>query len=81
VFGIVVMNRTLHTKDVIPRVKAEIEKLNSDGSLPRGVKIVPFYDRSTLVNVTTATGNFDRLGCPGRFFRHNTHRKREFIPA
>src|SRR5580693_1456726 len=55
VFGIVVMNRTLHTNDVIPRVKAEIEKLNSDGSLPRGVKIVPFYDRSTLVNVTTAT--------------------------
>jgi cobalt-zinc-cadmium resistance protein CzcA len=55
VFGIVVMNRTLHTNDVIPPVKAEIEKLNSDGSLPRGVKIVPFYDRSTLVNVTTAT--------------------------
>ncbi|MBV8337868.1 MAG: efflux RND transporter permease subunit, partial [Alphaproteobacteria bacterium] len=55
VFGIVVMNRTLHTSDVIPRVKAEIENLNQDGSLPPGVKIVPFYDRSTLVNVTTHT--------------------------
>src|SRR5208282_3062963 len=55
VFGIVVMNRTLHTNDVVPRVKAEVEKLNSDGSLPRGVKVVPFYDRTTLVNVTTST--------------------------
>ena len=55
VFGIVVMNRTLHTNDIVPRVKAEVEKLNTDGSLPRGVKIVPFYDRSTLVNVTTHT--------------------------
>jgi cobalt-zinc-cadmium resistance protein CzcA len=55
VFGIVVMNRTLHTNDVVPRVKAEVEKMNTDGSLPPGVKVVPFYDRSTLVNVTTHT--------------------------
>jgi heavy metal efflux system protein len=55
VFGIVVMNRTLHTNDVAARVKAEVEKMNSDGSLPRGVKIVPFYDRTTLVDVTTHT--------------------------
>jgi cobalt-zinc-cadmium resistance protein CzcA len=55
VFGIVVMNRTLHTNDVAARVKAEVEKMNSDGSLPRGVKVVPFYDRTSLVNVTTHT--------------------------
>jgi heavy metal efflux system protein len=55
VFGIVVMNRTLHTNEVAARVKAAVEKMNSDGSLPRGVKIVPFYDRTTLVNVTTQT--------------------------
>ena len=55
VFGIVVMNRTLHTNDVVARVKAEVEKMNSDGSLPRGVKVVPFYDRTSLVNVTTHT--------------------------
>jgi cobalt-zinc-cadmium resistance protein CzcA len=30
-----------------------MERINSDGSLPRGVKVVPFYDRTTLVNVTT----------------------------
>lgn len=55
VAAIVVMNRTLHTNDVLPRVRAEIQKMNTDGSLPPGVKLVPFYDRSTLVNVTTAT--------------------------
>ncbi len=55
VAAIVIMNRTLHTNDVVARVKAEIEKINSDGSLPPGVKLVPFYDRTTLVNVTTRT--------------------------
>jgi cobalt-zinc-cadmium resistance protein CzcA len=53
--AIVVMGRTQHTNDIIPRVEAEAEKLNSDGSLPPGVKIVPYYDRSSLVGVTTHT--------------------------
>ena len=30
------MNRTLHTNDVVPRIKAKIEKINTDGSLPPG---------------------------------------------
>ena len=55
VAAIVIMNRTLHTNDVVARVRAEIEKINSDGSLPPGVKLVPFYDRTTLVAVTTST--------------------------
>ena len=55
VLAIVVMNRTMHTNDVLPRVKAEVEKINSDGSLPPGVKLVPYYDRSSLVEVTTRT--------------------------
>jgi heavy metal efflux system protein len=55
VAAIVVMNRTLHTNDVVPRIKAEVEKINNDGTLPRGVKLVPFYDRTTLVSVTTHT--------------------------
>jgi cobalt-zinc-cadmium resistance protein CzcA len=55
VAAIVVMNRTLHTNDVVPRIKAEVEKINRDGTLPPGVKIVPFYDRTSLVNVTTHT--------------------------
>ena len=55
VAAIVIMNRTLHTNDVVARVRAEIQKINSDGSLPPGVKLVPFYDRTTLVAVTTST--------------------------
>jgi heavy metal efflux system protein len=55
VAAIVVMNRTLHTNDVVPRIKAEIEKINTDGTLPPGVKLVPFYDRTTLVSTTTFT--------------------------
>jgi cobalt-zinc-cadmium resistance protein CzcA len=55
VAGIVVMNRTMQTSDVVERVEAEVRKMNADGSLPPGVKVVSYYDRSTLVNVTTHT--------------------------
>jgi cobalt-zinc-cadmium resistance protein CzcA len=55
VLAIVVMGRTYHTNDVVPRIKAQIDKMNNDGSLPPGVKLVPYYDRTTLVNVTTHT--------------------------
>ena len=55
VASIVVMGRTQHTNDVVPRIKATIAALNSDGTLPPGVKLVPYYDRTTLVNVTTHT--------------------------
>ena len=55
VAAIVIMNRTLHTNDVVARVRAEIAKINSDGTLPPGVKLVPYYDRTSLVDVTTAT--------------------------
>jgi heavy metal efflux system protein len=53
--SIVVMGRTFHTNAVVPRIKAEIERLNTDGELPRGVKLVPYYDRTGLVNITTRT--------------------------
>ncbi|MBU6456516.1 MAG: efflux RND transporter permease subunit [Bradyrhizobium sp.] len=55
VAAIVVMRRTEHTNAIIPKVQAAVQKLNSDGSLPPGVKVVAFYDRSSLVNVTTHT--------------------------
>ncbi len=55
VAAIIIMNRTLHTNDVVARVRSEIEKINHDDSLPPGVKLVPFYDRTTLVGVTTST--------------------------
>jgi heavy metal efflux system protein len=53
--SIVVMGRTQHTNDIVPRIKDTVAALNSDGSLPPGVKLVPYYDRTSLVNVTTHT--------------------------
>ncbi|MDU6242851.1 MAG: efflux RND transporter permease subunit, partial [Bradyrhizobium sp.] len=47
--AIVVMGRTQHTNDIIPKVQAEVARINSDGTLPAGVRIVPYYDRSALV--------------------------------
>jgi heavy metal efflux system protein len=55
VASIVVMRRPEHTNDVIPKVQAEVQRINTDGSLPPGVKIVSYYDRSSLVGVTTHT--------------------------
>ena len=53
--AIVVMGRTQHTNEIIPKVEQEVARINSDGTLPAGVKIVPYYDRSSLVSVTTHT--------------------------
>ena len=53
--AIVVMHRLQHTNNVVPRIEAEVEKINTDGTLPPGVKLATYYDRSTLVEVTTHT--------------------------
>jgi heavy metal efflux system protein len=55
VFGIVVMGRTYQTDKVLPAIKNEIARMNQDGSLPAGVQVVPFYDRASLIAVTTHT--------------------------
>jgi cobalt-zinc-cadmium resistance protein CzcA len=39
----------------VTRVRKAVEKLNTDGTLPPGVKIVPFYDRGDLVAITVNT--------------------------
>jgi heavy metal efflux system protein len=53
--SIVVMGRTQHTNDIVPKIEAMVQEMNHDGTLPPGVKIVPFYDRTSLVKVTTHT--------------------------
>jgi len=53
--AIVVQRRTEKTADMIPKVEAAIQTLNRDGSLPPGVQVVPFYDRSLLISLTTRT--------------------------
>ena len=53
--SIVVMGRTYHTNDVVPRISRMVAEMNHDGTLPPGVKVVPYYDRISLVQVTTHT--------------------------
>jgi heavy metal efflux system protein len=55
VTGIVLMQKLERTMDVVKRVRAAVERINTDGSLPSGVKVVPFYDRGDLVAITVQT--------------------------
>jgi cobalt-zinc-cadmium resistance protein CzcA len=55
VAAIVVMGRAYHTNDIVPKIQAAVDEMNRDGSLPPGVKILPYYDRTSLVAVTTHT--------------------------
>jgi cobalt-zinc-cadmium resistance protein CzcA len=41
--------------DVVTRVRAAVERINTDGSLPPGVTIEPWYDRGDLVAITVQT--------------------------
>ncbi len=57
--GIVLLQKGDDSDPVLEGIHAEVEKLNGDrnhtGILPRGVKIVPFLDRSDLVKYTVET--------------------------
>jgi cobalt-zinc-cadmium resistance protein CzcA len=55
IFGIVLMQKLERTMDVVTRVRDAIRRMNSDGSLPPGVTVEPFYDRGDLVAVTVNT--------------------------
>jgi cobalt-zinc-cadmium resistance protein CzcA len=53
--GIVLMRRGAQSIPTIKRVEAEVDKVNSSGILPPGVRIERIYDRSDLIRVTTRT--------------------------
>jgi len=55
IFGIVLMQKLERTMDVVTRVREAVERINTDGSLPPGVKIDAFYDRGDLVAITVRT--------------------------
>jgi len=54
VTGVVLMRRGENPSDVLKRVRARIDVLNTTG-LPPGVKIVPIYDRTWLIGKTLKT--------------------------
>jgi len=53
--GIVLMHRGEKSSPTIKGVEAEVQKINSTGVLPPGVRVEKIYDRSDLIAVTTHT--------------------------
>jgi len=52
--GVVLMRRGEKSLPTLERVRQKVEQLNH-GILPKGMRIVPYYDRTDLINITTHT--------------------------
>lgn len=50
VSGIVLMTRAGNAKEIVGRVKQRVDEINSKQMLPGGLQIVPYYDRTDLVD-------------------------------
>jgi cobalt-zinc-cadmium resistance protein CzcA len=50
--GVIMLRTGEKTQDVLKRVEAKTKELNTQ-ILPKDVKVVPFYDRSDLIELTT----------------------------
>ncbi len=53
--GIVMMVAAGNAKEIVTKIKARVEEINSKGMLPDGLQIVPYYDRSELVDAALHT--------------------------
>src|SRR5574343_228225 len=53
--GIGMMLRGGNAKEVVSRVKTRVAEINAKGMLPDGLQIVPYYDRSELVDAALWT--------------------------
>jgi len=58
--GTILQRRGENPKEVLDAVHAAIDRINRD-ILPKGMKIVPFYDRTRLVNTTLRTVSHNML--------------------
>jgi cobalt-zinc-cadmium resistance protein CzcA len=52
--GVILLRTGEKTQDVLKRVEAKTKQLNEE-ILPKDIKVLPFYDRSDLVELTTQT--------------------------
>jgi cobalt-zinc-cadmium resistance protein CzcA len=52
--GTILLRRGKNPRDVLEAIHQAVDRINREG-LPRGMKIVPFYDRSRLLDATRAT--------------------------
>jgi cobalt-zinc-cadmium resistance protein CzcA len=55
VAGIVQMIRGGNAREIVTRIKTRVNEINAKQMLPDGLQIVPFYDRSELVNTAMNT--------------------------
>ena len=55
--GIVMMLRGANSRDVVRLVEEKVREINSNNMLPPGIRIVPYYDRSDIVNASVNTVN------------------------
>jgi cobalt-zinc-cadmium resistance protein CzcA len=53
--GIVMMLRGENSREVVASVEAKVREINTSHVLPDGVRIVPFYERSQVVEKSTST--------------------------
>ncbi|MGZ8246195.1 efflux RND transporter permease subunit [Methylomagnum sp.] len=53
--GIVLMIRGGNAKKIVSQVKARVDEINQQGMLPEDLQIMPFYDRSELVDAAVFT--------------------------
>lgn len=53
--GIVLMIRGGNAKEIVGRVKAKVAEINEQNLLPDGLQIVPYYDRTDLVDAALWT--------------------------
>lgn len=53
--GVVMMMRGGNAKEVVNKIKSRVAEINSKGMLPHGLQIVPYYDRSELVDAALHT--------------------------
>jgi heavy metal efflux system protein len=55
--GIVMMLKGENSREVVERVEEKVNDINNNNVLPEGVRIVPYYDRSDIVNASIDTVN------------------------
>ncbi len=53
--GIVMMLRGENSREVVKRVEAKVAEINGENVLPQGLRIVPFYERSEIVEDSLRT--------------------------
>src|ERR1700761_3008451 len=55
--GVVLMTSGGNAKEIVSRVKERVAEINSSHMIPGGLQIVPYYDRSQLVDAAIHTVN------------------------